>query len=338
MLSHLYNLALDSDRKSLPLIYKDLSSLRKKNFSTKSYFTNLMYKKSAGNINHYVDDKVYLKIAKDYYRPNGKNPLLEEKVIFQEHLKANKIPGTNLLGKLVKGKLTVEGDSYTNQIEIASQINGLANKYDSIFIKRTDTSGGDGIFKVNNGNDFNIENLSMSKDYIIEQTLVQHEALNQVNPNSINTLRVITFKIGGKVVIPNCMFRMSKGASYLDNASAGGIFITYNIESNKLGATGYQLFKSGAKSFSKHPVSNFQFKDAPLPFNEEVKALVTIAAESYDQIDSIGWDIAYTKNGPVILEGNDSPHIVMMQITSHGLLNNNVYKEVFKEYLQNKIC
>ena len=83
MLSHLYNLALDSDRKSLPLIYKDLSSLRKRNFSTKCYFTNLMYKKSAGNIHHYVDEKVYLKIAKNYYRPTGKSPLLEEKIVFQ---------------------------------------------------------------------------------------------------------------------------------------------------------------------------------------------------------------------------------------------------------------
>lgn len=335
MLSNLYNLVLDSDRKNFYLIYKDLSSLRKKNFSTKSYFTNLMYKKSAGNINHYVDDKVYLKIVKDYYRPSGKNLLLEEKIVFQEHLKANKIPGTNLLGKLLKGKLTIEGNIYTDQIEIATQLNGLASKYDSIFIKRTDTSGGNGVFKVNNGDAFDLANLLMSKDYIIEQTLIQHEALNQVNPNSINTLRVVTFKIRGEVVIPNCMFRMSKGTSYLDNASAGGIFIAYDIESNKLGATGYQLFKSGAKSFTKHPTSNFLFKDAPLPFNQEVKALVTKAAESYNHIDSIGWDIAYTQNGPVILEGNDSPHIVMMQITSHGLLNSNIYKEAFKKYLKN---
>lgn len=335
MLSNLYNLALDPDRKSFPLIYKDLFSLRKKNFSTKSYFTNLMYKKSAGNIHHYVDDKVYLKIAKNYYRPNGKNPLLEEKIVFQEHLKRNDIAGTNLLAKLRNGKLIIGERVYAGLYEIEHQLKELVSTYDSVFIKPTDTSGGSGILKVDNGDAIDIANLSMSKDYIIEQTLMQHEALNAITPHSINTLRVITFKIGGEVVIPNCMFRMSKGRSYLDNASAGGIFITYDIESNKLGATGYQLFKNGAKSFTKHPVSNFRFKDAPLPFNEEVKALVTKAAESYSDIDSIGWDIAFTEDGPVILEGNDSPHIVMMQIASNGLLNENIYKEAFKKYLKN---
>ncbi|HLW13898.1 MAG TPA: sugar-transfer associated ATP-grasp domain-containing protein [Flavobacteriaceae bacterium] len=333
MLSHLYNLALDSDRKSLPLIYKDLSSLRKRNFSTKCYFTNLMYKKSAGNIHHYVDEKVYLKIAKNYYRPTGKSPLLEEKIVFQEHLKNNDIPGTKLLAKLRNGKLIIGENAYTGLKEIETQIMELTRVYESVFIKQTDTSGGSSVFKVNKGDAFNVESLSMSKDYIIEQTLIQHEALNQVNPNSINTLRVVTFKLGEQVVIPECMFRMSKGTSYLDNASAGGIFISYDIESNKLGATGYQLFKNGARSFTKHPLSNFVFKDASLPFNEEVKTLVTKAARSYSHIDSIGWDIAYTHNGPVILEGNDSPHIVMMQIASHGLLNNTIYREVFKKYL-----
>lgn len=333
MLSHLYNFALDSDRKNAYSMYKDISSLRKRNFSTKSYFTNLMYKKTAGNINHYVDDKVYLKIAKDYYRPHGKNTILEDKIVFQEHLKENNIPGTNLLAKLKKGKLIIENNNYLDAITIESKIKDLTNTYQSIFIKPTDTSGGSGILKVNNGDAFDLTNLSMSKDYIIEQTLVQHEALDKINPYSINTLRVVTFKIGEEVVIPNCMFRMGIGAAYLDNASAGGIFITYDIHSNKIGSTAYQLFRNGAKSYTKHPTSNFVFKNASLPYCEEVKALVTKAAKSYDQIDSIGWDIAFTKDGPVIVEGNDSPHIVMMQVSSHGLLNSTIYKEVFKEYL-----
>src|SRR5699024_1877295 len=75
-------------------IIKDLSHLKKKRFSTKSYFTNLMYKKSAGNIDDYVDHEIYLKIAKDYYRPNGKNFLLEDKIVFQEHLKIVSVPPT----------------------------------------------------------------------------------------------------------------------------------------------------------------------------------------------------------------------------------------------------
>lgn len=334
--SILYNFAFDSDRKNLYSIYRDLSYLRKKQFSTKSYFTNLMYKKSSGNIDNYVDEKIYLKISKDYYRPIGKNPFLEEKIVFQEHLKAHNIPGTKLLGKLRSGNLTVETNSYTEPEKVKSKLKELATVHGSIFIKCTDTSGGEGIFKVNNGDAINLDNISMSRDYIVEQTLTQHEALNKINPHSINTLRVITFKVGNHVVIPNCFFRMSIGKSFLDNASAGGVFVSYDITNNKLGKTAYQLFKNGAKSFTRHPVTNFEFKDTPLPFVEEVKDIVTRAANSYEEIESIGWDIAFTKDGPVIVEGNDKPHVVMTQITSHGLLNNNFYRQKFKEYFSGK--
>lgn len=334
MLSLLYNFALDSDRKSLFSIYKELTYLNKKRFSKKSYFTNLMYKKSAGNIDDYVDDKVYLKISDNYYRPHGKHPLLEEKIVFQEHLKLHNIPGTNLLAKLLSGKLFIGKSVYTTKEDIINKLKELADEYKSIFIKITDGSGGKGILKVNKGENINFEELSMSRNYIVEQTLIQHEALNKVNPYSINTLRVVTFKIGDDVLISNCFLRMSIGKSFLDNASAGGIFLVYDLANNKLGDTAYQLFKHGAKSFTKHPITNFKFKDASLPFSEEVKKLVIQAARSYEEIESIGWDVAITESGPVILEGNDSPHIVMTQITSRGLLNSEVYKEVFNEYFQ----
>lgn len=334
MLSIIYNFALDSDRKSLFSIYRDLSSLKKRNFSTKSYFTNLMFKKSSGNIQHYIDHKVYLKMAKEYYRPNGKNFLLEDKIGFQEYLIKEKISGTHLIAKLRNKTLMIGRDQFTDPISIESKIKELATSYESIFIKRTDTSGGQDIIKLNKGDDFNITSISLANDYIIEQTLVQHATLSKINPNSINTLRVVTFKIGEKVVIPNCMFRMGIGTSYLDNASSGGIFISYDLANNKLGSTAYQLFKNGAKSFTKHPVSDFVFENSSLPFNEEIKTLVTKAAIAFKDIESIGWDIAFTKDGPVIVEGNDSPHMVMMQISSQGLLNCNIYKKVFKKYFK----
>lgn len=332
-MSILYNFTFDPDRKNLYTIYKDLSHLKKKRFAKKSYFTNLMYKKSAGNIDDYVDKKTYDRIKYNYYRLDKKHPVLEEKIIFQKHLQKHNIRGTVVLAELIYGKLLLDGEEYINEEEIISKLMKLAYLHNSIFIKPTDGQGGAGALKVNKGDRINIKSFFDSKKYIVEKTLVQHEELNKVFPHSMNALRVITFRINDKIVIPNCIFRMGTGNSYVDNASSGGIFAAYDIASNKLGSTSYQFFKNGAKSYKKHPVSNFVFKDAPLPFNKETIELVTTAAESFKKIESIGWDIGFTEDGPVIIEGNDKPHIVMMQITSLGLLNNDVYKEVFKEYL-----
>ena len=333
MLSTLYNFALDSDRKNLIEMYKDLTALKKRDFSRKSYFTNLMYKKTAGELDHYVDDKIYDKIKYNYYRINKKHPVLEEKVVFQKHLQKHNIPGTLILAELIYGKLIIDGKEFIGEEEIIDNLKKLANLHNSIFIKPTDGQGGAGAIKINKGDRITISSFLDSKKYIVEKTLVQHEELNKINPNSINTLRVVTFRIDDKIIIPNCIFRMGTGTSHVDNASSGGIFVSYDIINNKLGDTSYQFFRNGAKSYTKHPDSKFVFKDAQLPFNKEVKELVTNAAESFKEIASIGWDVGFTEDGPVIVEGNDKPHLVMMQITSRGLLNNDVYKTVFKDYL-----
>lgn len=333
MLMLLYNFTFDTDRKSFHVIIKELNHLRKRNFYLKSYFINLMYKKSSGNADAYVDERVYYKIIRNYYRPNGKHLILSDKITFQQHMKENKIAGANFMAVLKNAQLIVDGETYSDEECIKYELEKLLNRCGSLFIKPTDGIGGKGILKVNKGERISLEDLSIDKDYIIEQTLVQAEELNQINPFCINTLRVVTVRLGGKIVIPNCFLRIGRGEAYVDNASLGGVFVTYDIDENKLGSTAYQLFKNGAKSFAKHPVSNFIFKGASLPFNDEVRSLVTNAAESFEDIDLIGWDVGLTQDGPVIIEGNDNPHIVGMQITSQGLLNNNIYKEIFKEYM-----
>ena len=254
MLSILYNFTVDSDRKNLYTIYKDLSHLKKKRFAKKSYFTNLMYKKSAGNIDDYVDKKTYDRIKYNYYRVDKKHPILEEKIIFQKHLQKHNIPGTVLLAELIYGKLVINEKEYIDEEEIIIKLMELVGLHNSIFIKPTDGQGGAGALKVNKGDRISMKNFSDSKKYIVEKTLIQHEELNKIFPHSMNTLRVITFRIDDKIVIPNCIFRMGTGSSYVDNASSGGIFVTYDIASNKLGDTSYQFFKNGAKSYKKHPV------------------------------------------------------------------------------------
>src|SRR5690606_29801636 len=130
----------------------------------------------------------------------------------------------------------------------------------------------------------------------------------------------------------SCFFRMGTGESYVDNGSSGGIFIDYDIYDNKLAKKAYRLFDYGGESFEKHPTTGFVFKGKELPYSRDVVDLVTMAAKLFPELEIVGWDIAYTNEGPVILEGNDNPHIVMMQIGCKGLKNNKIYKDLFKPY------
>lgn len=40
-----------------------------------------------------------------------------------------------------------------------------------------------------------------------------------------------------------------------------------------------------------------------------------------------------TSSGPMIIEGNQNPHLIMLQMACGGIRNHDRYKEIFKEYI-----
>ena len=46
----------------------------------------------------------------------------------------------------------------------------------------------------------------------------------------------------------------------------------------------------------------------------------------------IGWDVAYTPEGTVIIEGSTAPCPAGMQIALRGLRNNKIYDGIYREF------
>lgn len=330
------NILFDAQRKSLVQILKDLKVLAKiygvNNLT--HYFTSLMYKKTAGNILDYMPRDKYLKLITEYYRSSGQHTILQDKNIFSAYMNDRNFPVPVKLGEIRKGKLFIEDREVvlTNTTLIA-KLEGLVEKGPALFIKQVDSEGGKGVFKISNNSDNSLIDIKMDCEYIIEQEVIQHKDLSAINPYCLNTLRVLTVNRNGKVEIPDCFFRMGTGKSSVDNASSGGIFIHYDIHKNQMRDVAYKLPESGGKSFFKHPTSGFVFKGGKLPLSEEVIKLVSEAARVFDDKEIIGWDVAFTPEGPILLEANDNPHIVVMQISCNGLKSNEIYRDIFKKYM-----
>ena len=77
----------------------------------------------------------------------------------------------------------------------------------------------------------------------------------------------------------------------------------------------------------EHPDSKVSFEGLKVPFFKEAKKLVLDSVEKLPN-KLIGWDVAITKTGPVIVEANASPHIPMSDMAYGGLLRNKHIKEV----------
>src|SRR5699024_7825707 len=142
----------------------------------------------------------------------------------------------------------------------------------------------------------------------------------------------ITVLKNGEPFILGSYYRTGFGDSTVDNASAGGIMVPYDIHHNKLNGLGYKKWVFGGKSYKKHPNTGYEFKDKPLPYPDKVIDLVKRAALALPDKELVGWDIAYTDHGPLLMEGNDNPALISQQITYKGFLSNPHFKRLYKEY------
>ena len=183
----------------------------------------------------------------------------------------------------------------------------FASNHPSFIMKPVFGTRGDGI-KVFNTQTIQEAKEILSKLYssgvtamILEELIVQDDRLAALHKESANTLRVTTIRYDDRVDVIFSYLRMGKGESVIDNASAGGVFGVVNVETGKIYAACDRL----GGTFERHPDSGINLIGFEIPRWEEVKLLVTKAAQVLPKVRYVGWDVAVTKTGCVLIEGND---------------------------------
>ena len=156
--------------------------------------------------------------------------------------------------------------------------------------------------------------------FIVQELIVQHPALQAFQTGCVNTIRTITVRgKSGKISVFAAFLRVSTDTeSFVDNRAKGGLAVGVDLESGKLMKYGFPHARFGTK-YDVHPLSGIVFDGYQLPFWKETMELVCWAHRQFFALQSIGWDVALTPEGPVFLEGNDSWEIGGPQDTCGGL-------------------
>lgn len=165
---------------------------------------------------------------------------------------------------------------------------------------------------------------------ILEEWIVQHEQLNAVYDKAINCLRIITFCKGDSVRFLAGGVTWGNGKQ-IANACASGIVSPVDFESG--------ILKKPAADFSgrvykTHPITNANLVGIKLPYWNEIKIMLKNAAKEVPQVRYIGWDVAITPDGPILIEGNTTPGYRYYQIPVHmenKCGNRRVYESCLKE-------
>lgn len=252
--------------------------------------------------------------------------LCENKIIMHTMLQGLGLPTADTI--FIKKSDTLL-DTSGNVIDNSKLNTILSNNSSSrIFIKPIEGRGGKGIivatknetgYYETKGTTIDFKYLtSLNGDYIIESGLKQNEYLNKVYPNSINTLRVVTKRDkNGDTEIVAITCRMGIKGMQIDNGSAGGISIGIDKHSGKA-VTEYAQYALGDERFYCHPDTGFKFSQLQIQNWDNIKKEILCFSRKLVLINLVGWDIALTDNGPIVIEVNTLSALDPMQTLLGG--------------------
>ncbi len=182
----------------------------------------------------------------------------------------------------------------------------FAKKHKKFIIKPTDGSHGKGI-RIESISEFSdleslFKNLKKEKA-IIEEIIQQHEELEEFNPTSVNTLRVVTLLCAdGKARVMTANLRMGNGERFADNFHHNGIAALLDVDNGIVVTSGIDR---NFKKYIIHPESGKQIIGFRIPYWDKVVETVKEAAQVVPTVRYVGWDVAIGKNGEIhLVEGN----------------------------------
>jgi len=345
IVSEIRGVVSDKQRKPIHrIIYELLSYLIINRDFPKYYSRNLLHRRDILNyLDYYCGKNEFYKI-RTRVKDLQLMPFLENKVLFHYHFLGSGIRLPIHLGYNIGTKyFTSDGSrAIPDLVSFSSLVQQQISmtRSGSVFIKPIDGFGGRDCFRVDAGmlgSDYvadSYKKISTSK-YLFQETIVQHPRIKEVYANSINTLRIhsCTYKSGQTDLISAYMRFGSRG-SFVEGGGLGTIFIHIDMNTGKLGTFAYKNFEYGGDKFTRHPDTGYEFSGFQIPHFKEVLDMARAAAAILPY-RLVGWDIAVSETGPVLLEGNINFGFWGAQIADSGFKKNKVFRTFFEE-LENK--
>lgn len=141
---------------------------------------------------------------------------------------------------------------------------------------------------------------------LLETWIEQHEALNALYPGAVNIARLHTIHDGSAENILiygsnlSIAFKGELANTCLDNTLSAQV-------DDETGVITTIAFDDQYNFYEKTPGTGIPIKGYQLPDWDKVLDLCCRAAARIPEMRFIGWDVAFTPDGPVLVEGNGLP-------------------------------
>lgn len=205
-------------------------------------------------------------------------------------------------------------------------------KYEDLIVKPINGIRGGGIKKIKVDNDKTKElydELMKSEPVMVEECIVQHEVLRQFGGGSVNTIRILTIYDGGCNIL-YAVLRVGTG-DVVDNFHSGGFVVAVNKDTGVIESNGASMKNS---EIVRDPNTGKLLKGTQIPHWDKVIKLVEKSSEMIKEVGLVGWDIAITEDGPVLIEGNSNAMVALYECTFTE--KNSGHRYLLKDFLDEK--
>lgn len=179
-----------------------------------------------------------------------------------------------------------------------------------------------------------IENLSKQQDYIVQHRMQDHPVFRSFGIEGVVTVRIVTMKTRA-MARPEGLFaalRLPKPHGRIPNMADEGLICRVDWNSGLTGpAVGITPEYEALKT---HPQTGAPLSGIQVPFWQECKDLCCAAHLVQPSLNSMGWDLIITPEGPLLLEANTRWAGYSAQVGGTPLLRSR-FPELYEEWPAN---
>lgn len=168
---------------------------------------------------------------------------------------------------------------------------------------------------------------------LVQPLIVVHPELADIALGALPTVRIVTIlDEAGRPEVVSATFRCaSDPRARVDNMKAGGLIVPVDLGDGRLGTA---CFGYGGHDHDIHPATGAPIAGRTLPGWGMAIGLVNEAhADAFADYVLIGWDVALTADGPMLIEGNGKPGVLMPQRAARRGLGESRYGVLLAHHL-----
>ena len=167
-------------------------------------------------------------------------------------------------------------------------------------------------------------------NFIVQDKLAQHPDLAKLNPTSVNTIRVLSYRNGDKTIILYAVIRIGRKGKSVDNETAGGIKADIDLATGRIKGP---AFGSNKEKNMERTDSGVVLDQYLLPSFPQVLEFVKDLHSRLPYYKLVGWDVSVDANGnPTMIEWNKSAELSQVAHgPAFGEYTEEILRAAFKE-------